>query len=100
MRFNDLRRNHSSISTVGIVDITIFPLVFIQSGFLEHNNDRAQLQMMPKIGSGEQLHLPAGLYVLADKGYPCQYPLLTPWREQDIAGDECRKLFNIELRRV
>ena len=75
-------------------------IVFIQSGFLGHNNDSAQLQMMPKIGNGEQLHLPAGLYILADKGYPCQYPLLTPWREQDIAGDERRKLFNIEFRRV
>ena len=45
-------------------------IVFIQSGFLEHNNDSGQLQIMPRIGPGEQLHLPLGLYILADKGYP------------------------------
>jgi hypothetical protein len=75
-------------------------IVFIQSGFLGHNNESAQLQMMPRIGNGEELHLPAGLYILADKGYPCHYPLLTPWRERAVAGDERRKLFNIQLRRV
>ena len=51
-------------------------IVLIQSGFLGHNNDSAQLEMMmPKIGIGEQLHLPAGLYF---SRYLCQYPLLTP----------------------
>ena len=75
-------------------------IVFIQSGFLGHNNDSAQLQMMPRIGNGEELHLPAGLYILADKGYPCEYPFLTPWRERDVARDERRKLFNLELRRM
>ena len=60
-------------------------IVYIQSGFLGHNNDSAQLQMMPRIGNGEELHLPAGLYFLADKGYPCEYPLLTPWRQRDVA---------------
>jgi hypothetical protein len=40
-------------------------IVFIQSGFLDvHNNDRSQLQMMPRIGVGVELHLPAGLYIL------------------------------------
>ena len=53
-------------------------IVYIQSGFLG-DNDSAQLQMMPRIGDGEKLHLPAGLYILADKGYPFDYSLLTPW---------------------
>jgi hypothetical protein len=75
-------------------------IVFIQFGFLGHNNDSAQLQMMPRIGNGEELDLPAGLYILADKEYPCEYPLLTPWRERAVAGDEHRKLFNLQLRRV
>ena len=75
-------------------------IVYIQSGFLGHNNDSAQLQMMPRIGNGEELHLPEGLYILADKGYPCEYPLLTPWRVRDVAGDQRRQLFNLELRRV
>ena len=39
--------------------------------------------MMPRIGPGEELHLPHELYILADKGYPEQYPLLTPWRDSD-----------------
>ncbi len=56
--------------------------------------------MMPKIGDGEELHLLAGLYILADKGYPCEYPLPTAWREKDVAGNERRKLFNLEIRRV
>ena len=77
-------------------------IVFMQSGFLGHNNDSAQFYMMPRIGPGEELHLPHGLYILADKGYPVpeQYPLLTPWREAAIAGRPQRELFNLELRRV
>lgn len=75
-------------------------IVLIQSGFLGHNNGSAQLQTMPRIRNGEELHLPAGLYILADKRYPCEYPLLTPWRERDLAADERRRLFNLELRRV
>ena len=92
MRFNDLRRNYNSSSPVDtacmyhnfstqIVMDNRRSIVFIQSGFLGHNNDSAQLQMMPRIGNGGELHLPAGLYILADKVHPCEYPLLIPWRE-------------------
>ena len=56
--------------------------------------------MMPRIGDGEELHLPAGLYVLEDKCYPCEYPFLTPWRERHVAGYERKQLFNLELRRM
>ena len=75
-------------------------IVFIQSGFLGHNNDSGQFQLMPRIGPAEELHLPHGLYILADKGYPLQYPLVTPWRRADAAGNPQRELFNLELRRV
>ena len=75
-------------------------IVFIQSGFLGHNNDSAHFHMMPRIGPEEELHLPHELYILADKGYPEQYPLLTPWREAAIAGRQQRQLFNLELHRV
>lgn len=105
-KFNDLKQEHfysgycrnHNFSTQIVMD-NRGRIVFIQSGFLDHNNDNAQREMMPKIGSGEKLHLPAGLYILADKGYSCQCPLLTPWREHAIAGNERRILFNIELRR-
>ncbi|CAB4033783.1 Hypothetical predicted protein [Paramuricea clavata] len=53
---------------------------------------------MPRIGNGGGT--PAELYILADKGYPCEYPLLTLWRERAVAGDERRKLFDLQLRRV
>ncbi len=75
-------------------------IVFVQLGFLGHNNDSGQFQLMPRIGPGEELHLPHGLYILADKGYPLQYPLVTPWGVADAAGNPQRELFNLELRRA
>lgn len=71
-------------------------IVFVQSGFLGHNNDSGQFQLMPGTGTGEELRLPPGVHILADKGYPC--PLTTPWR--DVAGDQTRQLFNRELSKV
>ena len=73
-------------------------IVFIQSGFLGHNNDSGQFQLMANIGTDQELHLPPGLYILADKGYPWTYPLLTPCR--DVGGDLTRQLFNRELSKV
>ena len=73
-------------------------IVFIQSGFLGHNNDSGQFQLMANIGTDQELHLPPGLYILADKGYSCTYPLLTPCR--DVGGDLTRQLFNRELSKV
>ena len=73
-------------------------IVFIQSGFIGHNNDSGQLQLMPSIGVGGKLHLPPSLYILADKGYPCVYPLITPWR--CVAGDPSKQLFNRDFARV
>ncbi|CAB4016352.1 Hypothetical predicted protein [Paramuricea clavata] len=73
-------------------------IVYIQSGFLGHNNDSGQFQLMPVIGTGQELHLPQGLYILADKGYPSVYPLVTPRR--NAAGNLTRRLFNREHARV
>ena len=53
-------------------------IVFIQLGFLGHNNDSRQFQLMANIRTDEELHLPLGVYILANKGYPCAYPLLKP----------------------
>ena len=75
-------------------------IVFIQSGFLGHNNDSGQFQIMPRIGPGEQLHLPLRLYILADKGYPLEYPLVTSWRQTNAAGHTQRELFNFHVRSV
>jgi hypothetical protein len=48
--------------------------IYIQSGFLGHNNDSGQFQLMPVIGTGQELHLPQGIYILADKCYPSVIP--------------------------
>ena len=53
---------------------------------------------MPGIGPEQELHLPQGLYILADKGYPSVYPLVTPWR--NTADNLTRRLFNREQARV
>ena len=55
---------------------------------------------MPRIGPGEDLHLLHGLYLLADKGYPLHYPLVTPWRQADVVGNPQRQLFNLEVSRI
>ena len=65
-----------------------------------HYHNSAKLQMMLRIGNGEEFHLPAGLYILADNGYTCKYSLLTPWQVQQVAGNQRRECFNLELRRA
>jgi hypothetical protein len=37
-------------------------IVFIQSGFLGHNNDSGQFQLMANIGTDEELHLRVGIF--------------------------------------
>jgi hypothetical protein len=63
-RSKDLESSLNNIFIAGIVDI--------QSGFFGHNNDSGQFYMIPRIGPEEELHLPHGLYILADKGHPEQ----------------------------
>ena len=49
-------------------------IVYIQCGFLGNNNYSSQFQMMPVIGTGQELHLQQGLYIWVDKGYRSVYP--------------------------
>ena len=74
-------------------------IVFVRSGYLGHNNDSGQFQMLPSIGPGQELDLPKGTYILADKGYPFRYPLVIPWRYRRARGHRRRQLFNLHLRR-
>ena len=69
-------------------------IVYIQCGFLGHNNNSSQFQMMPVIGKGQELHLPQGLYILVDKGYRSAFPPVTPWR--NAAGNLTRRLLKRE----
>ena len=73
-------------------------IVYIQSRFLSRNNASGQFQMMPAIGTGQELHLVQGLYILADKGNPSVYPLVTQWR--DAAGNLTRPLLKRKHARV
>ena len=44
--------------------------------------------------------IPLGLYILADKGYPLEYSLVTPWRQPNATGPTQRQLFNFHLKSV
>lgn len=75
-------------------------IVFVQCGFYGHQNDAGQwLHIVPPIGQGMPLPLPENSYLLADKGYPNEEPLLTPWRRQRLVGHPSRTFFNTELSR-
>ncbi len=67
-------------------------IVFIQSGFLGHNNDSAQLRMMPRVGNAEELHLPSWTVY---SGRLC-----ISLRISLFDTVEQRQLFNLELRKV
>ena len=80
-------------------------LRYVQSGFLGHMNDAGQYALMPNIGDGEQLDLPPNVYLLGDKGYANNYPILTRYRADQLGGGADRDIkiiFNTELssRRV
>ena len=88
---------YHNISTQIIMD-NISNIVYIQCGFLGHNKDSSQFPMMPVIGTGQELHLPQGLYILVGKSYRSVYPLVTPWR--NAAGNHTRRLIKREHGRV
>ena len=56
--------------------------------------------MMPNIGyqANDPLQFPAECYLLADKGYPNRYPLITPYRVNQInpATQNEQRLYNTE----
>ena len=71
------------LSTQIIID-NINNIRFLRSGFLCHSNDTQQYQLLPTIGDGQELHLPANLYLLADSIYPNRTPLMTQFRQNEI----------------
>ena len=75
-------------------------IVFVQCGFLGHLNDAGQWQqIVPPIGANFPHSLPPNAYIMADKGYPNEEPLLTPWRRQRLIGNPERRFFNQEFSR-
>ena len=57
---------------------------FLQAGFLGSTHDSQTFRLMAPIGPGLALDIPPGLVLLADKGYPDNPPLLTPFRQVQI----------------
>ena len=74
--------------------------MFVQCGFLGHMNDAGQWHhIVPPIGHNMPLSLPPNVYLMADKCYPNEEPLLTPWRRQRLRGHPERRFFNREFSR-
>ena len=76
---------------------------YIQTGFDGHMNDAGMFLDMPSIGytPNHLLQLPNECYLLADKGYANQYPLITPYKRNQMDGlpnDQLQtmRLFNTE----
>jgi len=80
-------------------------ILFLQTGFLGNTHDSQSFRLMERIGPGSAHDMPAGLFILADKGYPDIPPLLTPFKQNKIrrmrTNREKRKArrFNRELSR-
>ena len=88
------------LSTQTIID-NINNIRFLRSGFLGHGNDAQQYQLLPTIGDGQELHLPANLYLLADSIYPNRSPLMTQFRQNEFndLNGEGVSMFNLAHKR-
>ena len=82
--FSGHRRYHA-LSTQIIVDINK-NIRYFKSGFEGHHNDAAQFLELPPIGPGAALDFPADCVLLGDKGYANRYPVITPFRRNQIAA--------------
>lgn len=57
---------------------------YISSGYAGHFNDAQTYRKIPRIGENLDLNLPGNCWLLADKIYPCEKPLITPYRRNQI----------------
>lgn len=75
-------------------------IVYIHSGFLGHMNDAGQYGMLPEIGPNGALPFPPECYLLADGGYANGYPLVTPFRRNQMNGPNVidKRIFNRLLK--
>ena len=64
-------------------------------------NDAGQFMRLPAIGPGQELDFPAQCYILGDRGYANRYPVITPFRRNQLAVDlsdrNAQIIFNEEL---
>ena len=76
-------RGYHCVHTQIITDVNN-NLVLVRSGFPGHLNDAQQFTFLPNIGPNGPLHFPENTFILADKIYPCVYPLMTPFTNTQI----------------
>ena len=63
----------------------------IRSGFLGHQNDAQQFNSLPQIGYGLPLNFPEDCFILADKIYANKYPIVTPFKRQQLRAKPRRE---------
>ena len=61
---------------------------FVSAGYVGHLNDAQCYRLIPEIGPGRDLEFPEDAYLLGDSAYPCEYPLISPYRRQQITAAE------------
>lgn len=56
---------------------------------------------MPAIGPGMELDFPPEAVLLADKAFPCDWPLITPYRGplNGVEDEELKRLWNRQINR-
>jgi len=86
-------RQYHCIHSQVVVDCT-GRIRHIETGFLGHQNDAQQFNLMSKIG--HDLPFPDQCVLLADKIYPNRFPLMTPYTSAQIRRRDnrrqCRRL--------
>ena len=78
---------------------------FLQTGFLGSMHDVHTFRFMEPVVPGRALNMPQGVVLLADKGYPDDVPLLTPFQQAQIRAirnnreQRRARKFNVKLSR-
>lgn len=75
--------HYHAINTIVICDAR-GQIRYLKSGFFGRRHDSAAYREIPPVGPGQELNLPESCVLLADKGFPCEYPLVTSYREGQI----------------
>lgn len=100
--YSGYKKKHC-LSTQVIVDVH-GRLRYLRTGFHGRMNDAGQFLRLPNIGPREELDFPAHCYLLGDRGYANRYPIITPFRRNQLAGEPSDRnaqiIFNEELSRV
>ena len=96
-------RRYQCIHTQVIIDNNQ-NIRYVHSGIEGHENDAQSYRKMPKMGpDGSALYIPEDCWILADGIYPCEAPIITTLRKNQMALDDpeenARRIaFNDEAR--